>query len=127
MNPVSDLARQWKTEAHLLRTYGDDRGAAVCELHSTQLKLAWEQWQAEKLTIADAAAESGYSEEHLRRLARSGDLPTTRNGERGQIRIARGDVPKKPGRSKSKGDASRASDGYDVSEDARDIAKRMRR
>ena len=99
----------------------------MVESYSGDLELEISKENSELLTIAEAATLSGYSEEHLRRLARSGDLPTTRNGDRGRIQITRGDVPKKPGRSKSKGDAQRSPDDYDVSEDARDIAKRMRR
>ena len=95
MNPLLDLADQWKSEAGLLRKYGDDRGAAVCELHSTQVKLAWEKWQAEKLTINQAAQESGYTSGHLGRQVRSGAIPNA--GQPNSPRIRRCDLPRKPG------------------------------
>lgn len=48
----------------------------------------------EELTIADAADESGYSEDHLRRLVREGTLPNA--GENGAPRIRRRNLPRKP-------------------------------
>ena len=124
---ISDLPSRWREEAEFLRHRGQEDMARMVESYSGDLELEISKENSELLTIAEAATLSGYSEEHLRRLARSGDLPTTRNGDRGRIQITRGDVPKKPGRSKSKGDAQRSPDDYDVSEDARDIAQRMRR
>jgi hypothetical protein len=51
------------------------------------------------LRIREAAAKSGYSEEHLRRLAREAGLPVERNGgPRGPMRIRPADLPNKPRR-----------------------------
>jgi hypothetical protein len=55
-------------------------------------KLYWSACE----TVEEAAAESGYSEEHLRRLAREGGLPVERNGgSKSKIKVRRGDLPTK--------------------------------
>jgi len=95
MNPLLKLAEQWRSQAEMLRRYGDERGATVCELHAGQLEAAWNDWQSEELRIAEAALESGYSEEHLRRRVRDGSIPNA--GKPNAPRIRRGDVPRKPG------------------------------
>jgi hypothetical protein len=46
------------------------------------------------LTLSEAAAESGYSVDHLSRLLRSNRLPNA--GRRYSPRIRRGDLPRRP-------------------------------
>ena len=46
------------------------------------------------LGLRDAAARTGYSSDHLRRLHRQGKLPARRDGRRLFFRA--GDLPKKP-------------------------------
>jgi hypothetical protein len=48
----------------------------------------------EVLSLVDAAAECGYSADHLGRLVRSGQLPNS--GRRKAPKIRRRDLPKKP-------------------------------
>jgi len=48
---------------------------------------------AETLTLAEAAPESGYSRDHLARLVRAGALPNA--GRRGAPRLRRKDLPRK--------------------------------
>ena len=127
MLTAEDLPVKWRSDAEVLQRHGCGSEAEICLRHAEEVESELRDAAREELSIREAATLSGYSEEHLRRMARAGDLPATRIGNRGRIQIARADVPKKPGRSRPKGDASRSSDGYDVSEDARDIAKRMRR
>jgi len=51
------------------------------------------------LTVEEAAAESGYSSDHLCRLVRQGAIPDLRlPGRRGRIYIRRRDLPVRPGR-----------------------------
>lgn len=52
--------------------------------------------EAETLTLAHAARESGYSRDHLARLLRSGTLPNA--GRPRSPRIRRSDLPRKPSR-----------------------------
>jgi hypothetical protein len=51
--------------------------------------------EAEILTLAEAAQESGYSGDHLRHLIADGTLDNA--GRKGSPRIRRGDLPVKPG------------------------------
>ena len=97
--------------------------AAALEQAANELEAALTEWQEEHLPLREAALESGYTEEHLRRLARRGTLPVERKrGRRSQMRIRRGDLPTKPRR-----DGRTKSDrvGYDPNEDARGIAKAL--
>jgi hypothetical protein len=98
MNPLLALAEKWRSEAELFRRYGNEQGAAACELHADELEEKWGEWQDEPLTVAEAAVESGYSEDHLRQLIREGRIPDNRaSGSQGAISVRRGDLPKKPG------------------------------
>ena len=97
----------------------------MCELHAQELETALNEWQSEELRIAEAAVESGYSKEHLRRCVRDGSIPNA--GKPNAPRIRRGDVPKKTGRLAAQGDAEGPSNGYNVDEDARSIAEQLGR
>ncbi|MHB1863402.1 MAG: hypothetical protein ACYCVL_10570 [Gemmatimonadaceae bacterium] len=61
----------------------------------------------EPLTLEQAANESGYSADHLRKCVADGTVPNA--GAKGRPRIRRADLPRKPGRSAS---------GYDPGADA---------
>ena len=117
----STLAVSWREEAQRLRTLEAHGQAAALEQAASQLDARIAAWALEPLTIREAAAESGYSEEHLRRLAREGQLPVQPNGgPKSRIQVRRGDLPIKrrgDGRGKPKGVS------YDPVEDARDIAQ----
>ena len=78
--------------------------------------LCQEEDDAE-LTLEEAAFESGYSSDHLRRLVRLGRLHAYRRGRR--LFFRRADLPKKPGNV----DGLRP-DGYDPVADARRVATR---
>jgi excisionase family DNA binding protein len=80
----------------------------------------------EILTIEDAAAETGYTTEHLRRLVRDGKLSAERtNGSGSRILVRRGDLPAKPTRHATEGAAPSEAEAYDPEEDAQDIAQRV--
>ena len=121
--PYCTLAAKWREEAERLRALEAHGQAAALEVAATELEAAAAQWSGELLTIREAAAESGYGEEHLRRLVRQGELPAQRNGgKRSRIRVRRGDLPIKPSKN-GRGTPGRV--GYDPGEDARDIARIM--
>ena len=89
------LARSWREEAETLRhRYADDRIAAVCETHATELETALHTALDKKLTLREAADVSGYSYSHLRRLMDAGDVPNV--GKRGAPRVRVGDLPYRP-------------------------------
>jgi hypothetical protein len=69
------------------------------------------------LSLHEAAAESGYSCDHLRRLVRLGRLPAHRRGR--FLLFRTGDLPRKP--AMVDGESPRA---YDARADARRVATR---
>jgi hypothetical protein len=74
----------------------------------------------EPLSLREAAAASGYSEDHLARLVRQERIPNA--GRRGAPRIRRGDLPRRP----MTRVAPATGDAYDVVADARKLASRRR-
>ncbi len=97
MNP-KDLPQTWREQAKHLRQLGAEGQACTLEWCAEELEAAWRAWELEELTIAQAAAESGYSEDHLRELVREEKIPARRrNGSQGEILIRRCDSPRKPG------------------------------
>ncbi len=121
MNRFSTLAVRWREEAQRLRTLEANGQAATLEQAARDLDAEATSWASELLTISEASAESGYSEEHLRRLGREGELPVERNGgPKSRIKVRRGDLPIKRHKD-GRGKAEHVT--YDPDEDARDIAQ----
>ena len=119
--PFKHLSDSWRTKARELRTLEAHGQAAALELAAKELDAEIRRSESELLTIREAAAESGYSKEHLRRLAREGDLPVERNGgNKSKIKVRRGNLPTK--RRRDGRDKPERVD-YDPDEDARSIAK----
>jgi len=117
------LTERWREEAQRLRTLEAHGQAAALEQAAKELDAAITKSESELLTIRQAAEESGFSEEHLRRLVREGALPCERNGSRGRLKVRRGDLPRKRNED---GPSSSEHLDYDASEDARDIARALR-
>ena len=105
-----DLADQWEADAEKLREYGQESAAKIAELHAYRLREALRAVCDEPLTLAEAAAESGYSKRRLRELVSEGSVPNA--GRKGAPRIRRGDLPQK---------AKTASNGFDAGTEARAI------
>jgi len=95
MAALYKLAERWRSDAERFLAYGDKRGARTCELHANELERAIGRRQREVVSLETAAAESGYSVDHLGRLVREGTIPNA--GEPGAPRIRRVDRPRKPG------------------------------
>jgi len=66
------------------------------EVAANELEAALRDEADELLTLSQAAAESGYSEDHLGRELRAGRIPNA--GRPGAPRVRRVDLPKKPRR-----------------------------
>lgn len=115
MNALQQLAERWRRDAELLDSYGASAAAEACRLHARQLEDAAASFEDEPLTLAEAAAESGYSERRLRELLSTGEIPQA--GRKGSPRIRRRDLPRKPG--------TTAAAGYDPAADAQDLLRRM--
>lgn len=95
MSVLRELVVSLRSEAEVLRENCADSQAKLCERHAERLEEALSKHSNETLTVAEAAAESGYSKSHLRRLIREGRIPNA--GEAGSPRIQRRDLPRKPG------------------------------
>ncbi len=78
-----DLVERWRTEADLLLRRGAPDQAHALQACADELEQHIAAWELEGLTVAEAAAETGYSPAQLRRL-----FP-------GQKRIPRTRLPRK--------------------------------
>lgn len=73
---------------------GPEEIARVYEIVARELDEALRVHGDTPLTLAEAARESGYSEDHLRHLVAEGKIPNA--GQKGRPRIRRRDLPRKP-------------------------------
>ena len=94
-------------------------GAELCGEILTLLHEAQLAADAGILSLESAAAESGYSKDHLRRLARQGRIIPIRRGRR--LSFRRGDLPRKPPVDPA------TPTSYDGVADARQVAVRRSR
>src|SRR3989475_11005486 len=69
-------------------------GARVCEDVLQDFEAVTRSEDAAELSLSEAAAESRYSTDHLRRLHRLGKLPAYRKGR--NLFFRSGDLPRKP-------------------------------
>lgn len=94
---VDALAAEWTARAEARSAlWAGDPAAQVLRGLADELLQRHHAFLGTEVTIAEAAAQSGYSEAHLRDLAHDGVLPLV-DGP-GPMRIRRGDLPRKPGR-----------------------------
>ena len=98
-HPAS-LPLQWRERATLLEQFGDPNTARLWRIAATELDRALEAFDAETLSLVEAARVSGYTPEHLGLLVKQGKIPNA--GRPGAPRIRRADLPTKssakPGR-----------------------------
>ncbi len=117
----AELVAKWEERAkELRRLHAHVDGAVLCEEALKDFTEVLESEERELLSLRDAAALSGYSEDHLSRLIRDGTVPNA--GRRGAPRVRRGDLPKRAG---SRVAASRAGT-YDPVADARKLGNRRK-
>jgi hypothetical protein len=107
-------------EADVLRRWGATGEANAVEQCVAAFQDALRKEQAQLVSLAEAAAYSGYSKDHLRRLARTGSLRHTRRGRRQFYEL--GDLPIKP----TAFDVPQLAQ-YDVAADARQVIARRSR
>ena len=126
---LDKFLNDWRLMAAHQRALGAEAQAATLEMCTRQLEGWMRSEESRLVTISVAANMGGYSEEHLRRLVRSGELPAVQDCPGGRIRLRARDVPRKPTVGIEKPDISPArvaggtSGAYDPTEDARDIAQ----
>jgi hypothetical protein len=83
-------------EAVNLRSYGAEAHAQTCDRIAADLGSEFRRWWLAEMSVAEAALESGYTEERLRELARTGEIPSKRPGSGRHLVIARCDLPRRP-------------------------------
>ncbi len=59
----------------------------MVESFASDLEQRLREWELQELTIPEASLESGYSEDHLRRLVRDEVLPERPPGSEGEMRM----------------------------------------
>lgn len=117
---LSMLRQRWLARRDELRgLHALVDGAVLCESLLAELDALARDAATEPLSLQQAAAESGYSPDHLGRLVRERKI--TNVGRRNAPRIRRGDLPAKPARVVAKG----ATIAYDPVADARSLASRL--
>src|SRR5689334_3735241 len=88
------LVATWRRRAVDLRQWASADGAArAYELAADELEAALRTTASELLSVQEGARESGYSEEHLRRLLRM--TPQLNRGRPGKPLIRRADLPRR--------------------------------
>lgn len=108
---LAHLLSSWSTEAHQLKKRGQSNLASFLESLAKEVEDAWREHSSEALTLQRAAAESGYSIDHLGRLLRANELPN--GGTKGHPRIRRSDLPRRV--------AAPQKGRYDPDTDARNL------
>ena len=83
-----------RARADQLARYGATEVSTALKQAATDVEQAFRAWWLQGLSVADAAAESGYTAERLREMVREGRVAPTGDGKR--LSIRRCDVPRKP-------------------------------
>ena len=91
VSAVTDLAATWEADAEILERHEDARGATLCRRSAAALREAVRADQDRLLTVAEAALESGFSEDHLRHGVADGKIRNA--GKKGAPRIRHCDLP----------------------------------
>lgn len=93
---IADIRAKAK---ELRDSFGAEAPARALEWAATKLEAALLSETDRIVYLPEAARISGYSEGHLSRLVRRGQLTDMRPpGSRGRIKVRVGDLPTKPGR-----------------------------
>ena len=93
MGAVQDLLTRWRSEAETVERCGHESTGKLIRRLAVEAEEALRDDQDETLTLAEAALESSYSTEHLRKMVAAETIPNA--GRKGRPRIRRGDVPLK--------------------------------
>lgn len=91
---VRGLEGDWRARVKTLRDHGAEPQAKLMDQLIEELLEAACRSKEEVLTLAQAAAESGYTVAHLGRLIRSRRIRNA--GKKGKPMICRGDLPRAP-------------------------------
>ena len=120
-----ELAQEWRDRAEDFDQHGCEQVALTYGKVAEEVVRMLDGWDDEYLSVKQAAAESGYSEEYLRRLVRNGNIDArAKERSKGRTQVRRADLPTRSRLATRGGAGSRAPD-YDPVEDARGIAQQL--
>jgi hypothetical protein len=94
---VERFVADQRQRAEFLARHGCVEAAATTHAVASDLEAEFRAWWLAELTVAEAAMESGYSEERLREMIRERRLPASRNTARGHLSVRRCELPHRPG------------------------------
>jgi hypothetical protein len=97
---TAELPDEWRALAAQQRRFGADSQALILEFCADELAASLRRGGDERLSLARAAKESGYSTDHLSRLVRDRKIPNS--GRPSKPLIRRADLPVKRSRCKEK-------------------------
>lgn len=121
---LDGLPAAWRAKADEFAEHHCHEVAAAYRQAADEVERELRAWDRELLTIKEAAEESGYSPEHLRRLVRDDKLQAERGkGAKSHLLVERGWLPAKT--RQARGGASELGSSYNPDEDARDIARSL--
>jgi hypothetical protein len=87
------LIVQWRELAHILKAEGCSDVAAARERCATELETCLHKHDSQALSVEQAAEESGYNADYLRRMLRV--KPALNAGRRGKPLILRSNLPRR--------------------------------
>ena len=90
---LEDLIAQWRERAEFASQYADASYGRLWSIAADELQAWATERGDETLSLAEAAALSGYTPDHLASLIRSGRIPNA--GQPHAPRIRRADLPTK--------------------------------
>jgi hypothetical protein len=93
MTPTVSLPELWRAEAEILRRRGAGPQADVLESCATELEEREQTRELERLSLEQAAAESGFSYSALQKMVAQGEI--TNVGRKGKPLVRRGELPRK--------------------------------
>ena len=96
VNGSTELASRWRNEAEIFERRGAANQAATLKSCADELEQWMHERELEKLTLIQAAKESGYSYSALQKMVADGRLPNV--GDKNRPRVRRGNLPQKPRR-----------------------------
>ena len=93
----ADLPAAFKERAAIVREYAaDGRAAAIWECAAETVEESFRRYELQPLTLQQAALESGYTRDHLRRSIDEGKIPNA-SAVDSSYSILRMHLPRKPG------------------------------
>ena len=93
MQHPAGLLAAWRERAAYLERYGDPNSARLWKEAIRELEHVLQAIGDETLSLAEAAAASGFTADHLGHLIRTGKIPNA--GVPNRPRIRRADLPQK--------------------------------